>query len=153
MSTPTTTPQQPYPGIGSIQRIQPVEVVDVVEVVEIVDVVEVPSDPDLVEQAVPGYGVPSQDPSGGAQVGLSPDEAEREAKSALVGGGVMAGLVAGVAAGAVLGGPIGVLVGGTVGTIAGALGGEAAGMIADPEPASPVPPSAPSASEERPADS
>lgn len=139
-----TTPQQPYPGIGSIQRIQPVEVVDVAKV---------PSDPDLVEQAVPGHGVPSQDPSGGAQVGLSPDESEREAKSALVGGGVMAGLVAGVAAGAVLGGPIGVLVGGTVGTIAGALGGEAAGMIADPEPAPPVPPSAPSASEERPADS
>ena len=92
-----------------------------------------PVDPDLAEQAVPGYGIPSQDPSAGAQVGLLPEEADREAKSALVGGGVVAGLVAGAAAGAVLGGPLGVLVGGTVGTIAGALGGEAAGSLTQPE--------------------
>ena len=142
-----STPNYPYPGVGSIQSIDPVEPIAPVEIIE------PPTDPDLVEQAVPGHGVPSQDPSGGAQVGLSPDESEREAKSALVGGGVMAGLVAGVAAGAVLGGPIGVLVGGTVGTIAGALGGEAAGMLHDQEPTPPLPPSAPSASEERPADS
>lgn len=96
-----------------------------------------PVDPDLAEQAVPGHGVPSQDPSVGAQVGLLPGEAERESKSALVGGGVVAGLVAGAAAGAVMGGPIGVLVGGTVGTIAGALGGEAAGVLSEPEPADP----------------
>lgn len=92
-----------------------------------------PVDPDLAEQANPGHGVPSQDPDGAAQVGLTPDEAEREAKSAYVGGGAMAGLAAGAAAGAALGGPIGVLVGGTVGTIAGALGGEAAGIFREPE--------------------
>ena len=128
------------PGVPPIGFVEPVEPVE-------------PVDPDLVEQAVPGYGVPSQDPDGGAQVRLRRDEAEREAKSAFVGGGAVAGMVAGAAAGAVMGGPIGVLVGGTVGTIAGALGGEAAGMLADPEPAPPVPPSAPSASDERPADS
>lgn len=94
-----------------------------------------PVDPDLQEQAVPGHGVPSQDPSAAAQVGLPPDEAAREAKSALVGGGAMAGLAAGAAAGAVIGGPIGVLVGGTVGTVVGALGGEAAGQLRQPEPA------------------
>ena len=93
-----------------------------------------PVDPDLAEQAVPGYGVPSQDPSAGAQVGLLPGEAERESKSALVGGGVVAGLLAGAAAGAVMGGPLGVLVGGTAGTIAGALGGEAAGVLSEQEP-------------------
>ncbi len=93
-----------------------------------------PVDPDLAEQANPGHGVPSQDPNTAAQVGLTPDEAERESKSAYVGGGAMAGLAAGAAAGAVLGGPLGVLVGGTVGTIAGALGGEAAGSFREPEP-------------------
>ena len=36
-----------------------------------------PVDPDLVEQAVPGHGVPSQDPSPAAQVALDPKEAER----------------------------------------------------------------------------
>lgn len=112
-----------------------------------------PVDPDLVEQAVAGHGVPSQDPDGGAQVSLQPDEAAREAKSAFVGGGAVAGLMAGAVAGAVVGGPIGVLVGGTVGTIAGALGGEAAGVLKDQVPTPPMPPSAPSASEERPADS
>ena len=96
-----------------------------------------PVDPDLAEQAVPGHGIPSQDPEAAAQVGLRPDEAAREAKSALVGGGLMAGMLTGAAAGAVLGGPLGVLVGGTVGTLAGALGGEAAGSLreADPAPA------------------
>ena len=93
-----------------------------------------PVDPDLAEQANPGHGVPSQDPNTAAQVGLTPDEADREAKSAYVGGGAMAGLAAGAAAGAVLGGPLGVLVGGTVGTIAGALGGEAAGSSREPQP-------------------
>lgn len=93
-----------------------------------------PVDPDLAEQAVPGHGVPSQDPSVAAQVGLTPHEAEREAKSAFTGGGAVAGLAAGAAAGAVIGGPIGVVVGGTVGTLVGALGGEAAGSLQDPEP-------------------
>ena len=44
-----------------------------------------PVDPDLAQQAVPGHGVPSQDPSHAAQVGLSPEEAERESKSVLMG--------------------------------------------------------------------
>ena len=94
-----------------------------------------PRNPDLAEQAVPGHGVPSQDPDPAAQVGLTHDEAEREAKSVYVGGGAMAGLVAGAAAGAAIGGPIGVLVGGTAGTIAWVLGGEAAGQATEPEPA------------------
>ena len=54
-----------------------------------VDAVQ-PVDPDLAEQAVPGHGVPSQDPAASAQVGLLPEEAEREAKSAFVGGGAVA---------------------------------------------------------------
>ena len=57
-----------------------------------------PVDPDLAEQAVPGHGVPSQDPTPAAQVGLTPEETERESKSALIGGGVVAGS-AGCAAG------------------------------------------------------
>lgn len=89
---------------------------------------EEPKNPDLAEQAVPGHGVPSQDPDKEAQVALSPDEAQREAKSAYVGGGAMAGLAAGAAVGAVVGGPVGVVVGGTAGVIAGVLGGEAAGQ-------------------------
>ena len=96
-----------------------------------------PADPDLAEQAAPGHGVPSQDPSAAAQTGLLPEEAEREAKSAFVGGGAVAGLAAGAAVGAVVGGPIGVVVGGTVGTLMGALGGEAAGSQRESEP--PVP--------------
>lgn len=102
-----------------------------------------PVDPDLAEQAAPGHGVPSQDPSVAAQTGLLPEEAEREAKSAFVGGGAVAGLAAGAAVGAVVGGPIGVVVGGTVGTLVGALGGEAAGRQRDAEP--PVPANLPPA--------
>ena len=92
-----------------------------------------PVDPDLVEQAVPGHGVPSQDPNPAAQVALNPEEAERESKSALIGGGVVAGLAAGAAAGAVVAGPVGVLVGGTAGAIAGAIGGAATGKLVDSE--------------------
>ena len=51
-----------------------------------------PRNPDLAEQAVPGHGVSSQDPDPAAQVGLTHDEAEREAKSVYVGGGAMAGI-------------------------------------------------------------
>lgn len=43
-------------------------------------------DADLAEQAQPGHGIPSQDPTAGAQTGLTPEEAERETNSALVGG-------------------------------------------------------------------
>ena len=92
-----------------------------------------PVDPDLAEQAVPGHGVPSQDPESGAQVGLSSEEAERESKSALIGGGIVAGLAAGSAVGAVVAGPVGILVGGTVGAIAGVVGSNAAGELVNPK--------------------
>jgi hypothetical protein len=38
-------------------------------------------DKDLTEQANPGHGMPSPDPTGAAQTLLKPDEARREAKS------------------------------------------------------------------------
>ncbi|WP_310732302.1 alpha/beta hydrolase [Ideonella sp. A 288] len=84
-------------------------------------------DRDLAEQAVPGHGIPSQDPDPEAQVRLEPEEAEREANSALMGGGVVAGMAAGAAVGVMVAGPVGVVVGGTLGAVAGALGGAAAG--------------------------
>ena len=92
-----------------------------------------PVDPDLAEQAVPGHGVPSQDPAAAAQVGLSPAEAERESKSALIGGGLVAGIAAGAAVGAVIAGPVGILVGSTVGAVAGVVGSNAAGESAKGE--------------------
>ena len=92
-----------------------------------------PIDPDLVEQAIPGHGVPSQDPNPSAQFALNPEEAEREPKSALIGGGLVAGSAAGAAVGAVVAGPVGVLVGGTLGAVAGAIGGAGAGNLVKPE--------------------
>ena len=50
----------------------------------------VPLDEDLAEQARPGHGIPSQEPESAAQFPLKPEEAEREAKSVLIGGGVVA---------------------------------------------------------------
>ena len=90
-------------------------------------------DPDLEEQAIPGHGVPSQDPDPAAQHTLTDGEARREANSALMGGGVMAGAAAGAAVGVAVGGPVGVFVGGTAGAIAGALGGAAVGRVVEPE--------------------
>jgi len=101
-----------------------------------------PADPDLAEQARPGHGVPSQDPNPDAQVALPPEEAEREAKSVMMGGGVVGGAALGAGIGVAVGGPVGVVVGGTLGAIAGALGGAAAGGIGSPEAsaaASPAP--------------
>ena len=92
-----------------------------------------PVDPDLAEQAVPGHGVPSQDPNLAAQVALNPEEAERESKSVLVGGGLVAGTAAGAAIGAAVAGPVGVLVGGTLGAVAGAISGGAAGKVINSE--------------------
>ena len=60
--------------------------------------VTAPVDEDLAEQARPGYGIPSQDPRTGAQTALEPEDAEREAHSALTGGGI-AGALGGAAAG------------------------------------------------------
>ena len=96
-----------------------------------------PADLDLAEQARPGHGVPSQDPDLAAQVAFEPGEAERESKSALVGGGLVAGSAAGAAVGAAIAGPVGVFVGGTLGAVAGALGGAGAGSLVTPE-SSPV---------------
>jgi len=94
-----------------------------------------PVDEDLAEQARPGYGIPSQDPRTGAQTALEPEDAEREAHSALMGGGMMAGAAAGAAVGVAVAGPVGVVVGSTLGGIAGALGGAAAGtMVSSDEP-------------------
>jgi len=87
------------------------------------------ADQDLAEQARPGHGIPSQDPSPAAQMPLEPAEAEREANSVLTGGGVMVGAATGAAIGSVVAGPVGAVVGGTLGAVAGALGGAAAGTM------------------------
>ena len=90
-------------------------------------------DEDLAEQAKPGHGIPSQDPDAAAQVELEPHDAEREAKSALMGGGMVAGAATGAAIGVAVAGPVGVLVGASLGAVAGALGGAAAGAAASPD--------------------
>ena len=87
-------------------------------------------DEDLSGQVQPGHGVPSQDPSPAAQSLLEPEDAQRESKSVLVGGGVIAGAAAGAAIGVMVAGPVGVVVGSTLGAVAGALGGAAAGATA-----------------------
>lgn len=86
-----------------------------------------PSDADLAEQALPGHGIPSQDPDPAAQIPLEPQEAEREATSVLMGGGTVAGMAAGAGIGIAAAGPVGAVVGATLGAVAGALGGAAAG--------------------------
>jgi pimeloyl-ACP methyl ester carboxylesterase len=90
-------------------------------------------DEDLAEQARPGHGIPSQDPDPAAQVALEPEEAEREAKSVMTGGGVVGGAAIGATIGVAVGGPVGVVVGGTLGAVAGALGGAAAGATVSPQ--------------------
>lgn len=94
------------------------------------------ADQDLAEQARPGYGVPSQDPRSGAQSGLNPQEADREAHSVLMGGGMVAGVIAGASVGVAVAGPVGVVVGGALGAVAGALGGAAAGGMGTVDDAS-----------------
>jgi hypothetical protein len=100
-------------------------------------------DPDLVEQARPGHGIPSQDPDTAAQSPLEPAEAARESNSVLAGGGVIVGVAAGAAIGTVVAGPVGAVVGGTVGAVAGALGGAVAGPLVNTAPARTIPVSAP----------
>ena len=87
-------------------------------------------DTDLAEQARPGHGIPSQDPSSAAQIPLQPEEAQREADSALMGGGVVAGMATGGAIGAAVAGPLGVVVGAVAGAVAGAAAGAVAGAAA-----------------------
>ena len=60
---------------------------------------------------------------------LSPEEAERESKSTLIGGGLVAGTATGAAVGAAVAGPVGILVGGMVGAVAGAMGGAGVGAM------------------------
>lgn len=91
-----------------------------------------PVDEDLAEQALPGHGIPSQDPDPAAQTALDPQDADREANSVLIGGGVVAGMATGAAIGVAVAGPVGVVVGSTVGAVAGALGGAAAGAATTP---------------------
>lgn len=90
-----------------------------------------PPDQDLAEQAVPGHGVPSQDPDPAAQVALEPEDAAREARSVMAGGGLVAGAALGATIGVAVAGPVGVLVGGTLGAVAGAGTGAAAGVAID----------------------
>ncbi len=97
-----------------------------------------PVDPDLAEQARPGHGIPSQDPDSRAQVPLEPEEAKREARSVLAGGGMVAGAATGALVGVAVAGPVGVVVGGTLGAVAGALGGAAASSAVKPEPPDPA---------------
>ncbi len=92
-----------------------------------------PTDEDLAKQARPGCGVPSQDPRPEAQVPLESDEAAREAKSVLLGGGLVAGAATGAVIGTAVAGPAGVLVGGTLGAVAGAIGASAAAPMVNPE--------------------
>lgn len=86
------------------------------------------TDPDLLEQARPGCGVPSQGPDPAAQVGLDDAEMAREVRSALTGGGMIAGAVLGCALGALLAGGVGVVLGGVAGSVLGALSAMAAGV-------------------------
>lgn len=92
-----------------------------------------PADEDLAEQAIPGHGIPSQDPDLAAQMPLEPQEADRETNSVLMGGATVAGMATGAAVGVAAAGPVGVLVGATLGAVVGALGGAAAGVAANPE--------------------
>ena len=89
----------------------------------------VPVDEDLAEQALPGHGIPSQDPDPAAQTALEPENVAREAHSVLMGGGVIVGAATGAGVGVMVAGPVGVLVGGTLGAVAGALGAAAAGSL------------------------
>ncbi len=91
------------------------------------------ADEDLAQQALPGHGIPSQDPDPAAQIPLQPQEAEREVQSVLMGGGVVAGAATGATIGVMVGGPVGVMVGATLGAVAGALGGAAAAATANQE--------------------
>jgi hypothetical protein len=110
-------------------------------------------DEDLIEQARPGHGIPSQDPDLAAQFPLGAEGAEREANSVLAGGGLVGGTAIGATVGLAVGGPVGVVLGGTLGAVAGTLGGLAAGTImndGDPS-ADPLPSDSGSAPKNRPA--
>jgi predicted dithiol-disulfide oxidoreductase (DUF899 family) len=67
-----------------------------------------------------------------AQFPLEPSEVKREAKSILMGGGMVAGAASGATVGVVVAGPVGVVVGSAVGAVVGVLGAAAAGSIVNP---------------------
>lgn len=90
-----------------------------------------PADGDLQEQAQPGHGIPSQDPDPAAQTALLPEEAQRESSSALLGGGLVAGMATGAAIGVSLAGPAGAITGATMGALVGSLGGAMVSAAAD----------------------
>lgn len=87
-----------------------------------------PVDPDLRAQARTGCGVPSQNPAPAAQAGLEDAEMACELRSALTGGGMIAGAVLGCALGALMAGAMGVVLGGVAGSVLGALSAMAAGV-------------------------
>jgi non-heme chloroperoxidase len=95
-----------------------------------------PVDEDVAEQARPGHGIPSQDPNPTAQFPQEPADMQREIKSALVGGGVVAGAATGATIGVAVAGPVGVVVGAAAGAVAGAMGGAAAGAAVNIEDSS-----------------
>lgn len=90
-------------------------------------------DEDLAAKTRAIHGEPSQNPDPAAQLPLTAAESDREAGSALAGGGAVAGAAAGAAVGAAVAGPVGGLVGGTVGLVTGVLGGAAAGSLVKPD--------------------
>ncbi len=95
------------------------------------------TDGDLQSQALPGHGVPSQDPDPTAQLPLPPEEMEKEEDSVLAGGALVAGAAVGAAIGAAVSGPVGVVIGAGVGAVAGAVGavstaGDATPKLQDP---------------------
>lgn len=92
-----------------------------------------PVDEDMAEQANAGHGIPSQDPDAAAQTPLEPQDINREAKSVLVGGGVMVGAATGAAIGVAVAGPVGILAGASLGAVVGALGAAAVGASANAE--------------------
>lgn len=87
------------------------------------------ADPDLLDQARPGHGIPSQDPDASAQYPIGRERAKAERKSVFMGAGVVLGAAAGAAVGTALAGPAGVVVGGTVGAVLGAVTGFGAGFL------------------------
>jgi len=94
-------------------------------------------DSDLQLQALPGHGVPSQDPDPAAQLPLPPEDMKKEEDSVLAGGALIAGAAVGAAIGAAVSGPVGVVVGAGVGAVAGAVGavstaGDAIPKLQDP---------------------
>lgn len=83
-------------------------------------------DPDLQEQVVKGHGVPSQDPDPSAQIQLSAAEAAREVRSALTGGGMIAGAALGCLMGAIWAGGAGAVLGSVARSVLGVLAALAA---------------------------